>query len=192
MDKFKKTAKDRAIERQREKMADPEWRAEQYEKKRQSALRSQARLKTKQSSPEYKVAEREKQRVSTERNRQKSAAKPRKSARGLKGRTPNADEKRVMDALGQLPCIACWLHGEVQPVISLHHIDGRTATDAHKRQLPLCCWHHQLAAPPEVRKLYPWLVPVHADGRIGGKAEFESLNGTQEELLKQAEVMCIG
>jgi hypothetical protein len=83
-----------------------------------------------------------------------------------------------MDAMGKLPCIACWRHGKIQPVISLHHIEGRTAPDAHKKQLPLCCWHHQLAAPPEIRAIYPWLVPVHADGKIGGKAEFERLNGT--------------
>lgn len=186
MGNLKETARDRALERQRAKLADPAWRAEQYEKKRQSALRSQTRLKAKQATPEYKATQREKQLACIERSRKKNAEKPRKSTRGLKGRTPTADEKKIMDALGKLPCIACWVHGEIQPVISLHHIDGRTAPDAHKRQLPLCCWHHQIAAPTEIRKAYPWLVPVHADGKIGGRAEFEKMNDTEENLLKQA------
>lgn len=186
MNNARKLAREKAIERQRQKQADPDWRAAQYEKKKQSAQRQQERQREKQASPEYRAQLREKEQARLQRSREEQVAKPKKSTRGLKGRTPTADEKRVMDALGKLPCIACWVHGKVQPVISLHHIDGRSAPDAHKKQLPLCCWHHQLAAPPEVRKIYPWLVPVHADGKVGGKAEFERLNGTQEELLKLA------
>ncbi|MCK7157754.1 Ref family protein [Enterobacter kobei] len=70
-----------------------------------------------------------------------------------------------MDALGKLPCIACWVHRKIKPVISLHHIDGRSARDAHKKQLPLCCLHHQLAAPPEVRKISPGLCRCMPMGR---------------------------
>lgn len=183
MEDARKLAKEKAVERQRRKQADPAWRAAQYEKKKQSAQRQLERQREKLASPEYRAQLREKELARLQRSRERQAVKPKKSTRGLKGRTPTADEKRVMDALGKLPCIACWVHGKIQPVISLHHIDGRSAPDAHKKQLPLCCWHHQLAAPPEVRKIYPWLVPVHADGKIGGKAEFERLNGTQEELL---------
>lgn len=186
MDNARKQAREKAIERQRQKLADPAWRAAQYEKQKLSAQRQQERLREKQASPEYRAQQRVKELARLQRSQEKQKAKPTKCTRGLKGRAPTADEKRVMDAMGKLPCIACWVHGKIQPVISLHHIDGRTAQDAHKKQLPLCCWHHQLAAPPEVRKQYPWLVPVHADGKIGGKAEFERLNGTQEELLKLA------
>ncbi|MBW6055232.1 recombination enhancement function domain protein [Escherichia coli] len=32
------------------------------------------------------------------------------------------------------------------------------APGRHKKQLPLCRWHHQHAAPAEVRAKYPWLV----------------------------------
>ncbi|EDQ7095032.1 recombinase, partial [Salmonella enterica subsp. arizonae] len=102
---------------------------------------------------------------------------------GLKGRTPTAEEKRIANALGSLPCIACYIHGVINHVVSLHHIDGRTAPDCHKKQLPLCNWHHQYAAPPEIRKIYPWLVPVHADGNVGGKSEFSRLNKPERELL---------
>lgn len=75
------------------------------------------------------------------------------------------------------------MHGVISTEISLHHIEGRTAPDCHKKQLPLCKWHHQHAAPLEVRKIYPWLVPVHADGTVGGKSEFSRLNKPERELL---------
>lgn len=142
----------RAIARQREKQADPEWRAEQYEKQRERQIKSAER------------------------------AKKRPCGKGLKGRTPRAAERRMMNKIGSLPCIACHVNGIVNEVISLHHLEGRTADGAHAYVLPLCDHHHQHAAPAAVRAVYPWLVPVHADGTCGGKAEFEALNGTQEHL----------
>ena len=142
----------RAIARQREKQADPAWRAEQYEKQR-----------IRQS----KCAER---------------AKCKPSGRGLKGRTPRAAERSVMDKIGSLPCIACYVHGVTNENATIHHINGRTADGAHAYVLSLCDCHHQHAAPAAVRAIYPWLVPVHADGTCGGKAQFEALNGTQEHL----------
>ncbi|BDS20992.1 Ref family protein [Citrobacter freundii] len=142
----------RAIARQREKQANPEWRAEQYEKQRERQIKSAER------------------------------AKKRPCGKGLKGRTPRAAERRMMDKIGSLPCIACHVNGIVNEVISLHHLEGRTADGAHAYVLPLCDHHHQHAAPAPVRAIYPWLVPVHADGTCGGKTEFEALNGTQEHL----------
>lgn len=117
-----------------------------------------------------------------------TSTKPRKAikSRGNKGRTPTAAERRIMDKLGALPCIACLIHGKVSPLISLHHIDGRTAPDAHAHVLPLCNFHHQHAAPADIREQYPWLLPVHADGNVGGPAEFEKANGTQLDLLAEA------
>lgn len=142
----------RAIARQRVKQADPAWRAEQYEKQR---IR------------QNKYAER---------------AKSKPSGRGLKGRTPRAAERGMMDKIGSLPCIACYVHGVVNDNATIHHINGRTADGAHAYVLSLCDCHHQHAAPAAVRAIYPWLVPVHADGTCGGKAAFEALNGTQEHL----------
>lgn len=142
----------RAITRQREKQADPEWRSEQYAKQRERQIEYAKRAKNKPSE------------------------------RGLKGRTPLAAERRMMDKIGSLPCIACYVNGIVNEVVSLHHINGRTADDAHAYVLPLCDCHHQHAAPASIRAIYPWLIPVHADGTCGGKAAFEALNGTQEHL----------
>ncbi|EDK0168699.1 recombinase [Salmonella enterica] len=142
----------RAIKRQREKQANPEWRQAQYDKQRERQSRYIERAKN----------------------------KPFK--RGLKGRTPRAAERSLMDKIGALPCIACYVHGIINEVVSLHHINGRTITGAHAFVLPLCNHHHQYAAPPAIRAIYPWLVPVHADGNYGGRTTFEAFNGTQEHL----------
>ena len=142
----------RAIACPREKQADPAWRAEQYEKQRKRQQRSDERSKL----------------------------KPIK--RSLKGRTPRAAERTMMDKIGSLPCIACYVHGVTNDNATIHHINGRTADGAHAYVLSLCDHHHQHAAPAAIRAIYPWLVPVHADGTCGGKAAFEALNGTQENL----------
>ncbi|HBN5192012.1 TPA: recombinase [Citrobacter freundii] len=147
-----RTYQQRAIERQREKQANPEWRQAQYEKHRERQSRYIERAKNKPCN------------------------------RGLKGRTPRAAERSLMDKIGALPCIACYVHGVINEVVSLHHINGRTITGAHAFVLPLCNHHHQNAAPTVVRAIYSWLVPVHADGNCGGKSAFEALNGSQEHL----------
>ena len=140
--KWQKAARERAIARQREKLADPAWRESQYQKMRNTIDRRIA--KQKERPPASKT--------------RKSAVKIK--SRGLKGRTPTAEERRIANALGALPCIACYMHGVISEEVSLHHISGRTAPGCHKKQLPLCRWHHQHAAPAEVREKYPWLTPM--------------------------------
>lgn len=148
-----------AIARQRQKQANPEWRQQQYEKRRQRAQQAFEKAKSKTS------------------------------CRGLKGRTPRASERRMMDKIGALPCIACYVHGVINYAVSLHHIEGRTADGAHGRVLPLCDGHHQHTPPAAILARFPWIVPVHADGKHGGKTEFEKLNGTQEHLYSLCLIM---
>ncbi len=111
--------------------------------------------------------------------------RPQKASRGLKGRMPSVSEKRIMDKIGKLPCIACLVHGRESPVISLHHTDGRTTPNAHKKVLPLCACHHNVAADGVMRRKYPDLIPIHAQGSVGGKAAWEIINGTQSALLAE-------
>ena len=120
--KWQKAARERAIARQREKLADPVWRESQYQKMRDTLDRRIA--KQKERPPASKT--------------RKSAVKIK--SRGLKGRTPTAEERRIANALGALPCIACYMHGVISNEVSLHHIAGRTAPGCHKKQLPLCRW----------------------------------------------------
>lgn len=192
----------RAQQRQREKhaakLADPEFRQQQYAKQKASNSRMLARQIEKCNSPNW-IAEQKAKAVKravsvSERLKDKKPApvaakrqtRASASGRGLKGRTPTAAERVVMDALGKLPCIACMQHGKESLLISLHHIEGRTKPGAHLLQLPLCDPHHQHAAPAKIRAEFPWLVPVHADGITGGKAEFSRHNGTEQELMIKA------
>ena len=106
------------------------------------------------------------------------AAKPMRS-RGMKGRPPTAEEKRFMDQMGALPCIACLKDGWTNHVISLHHIDGRTKPGAHFLVLPLCAGHHQDGTGPNTT-----LIAVHPY-----KARFEARYGTQRELLAECNAL---
>jgi len=192
----------KAQQRQREKhaakLADPEFRQQQYAKQKATSSRMIARQIEKRNSPEWIAEQRAKavkRAVSvSERLKEKKPApvaakrqtRGSASGRGLKGRTPTAAERVVMDALGKLPCIACLQHGKESPLISLHHIEGRTKPGAHLLQIPLCNNHHQHAAPAHIRVEFPWLVPVHADGITGGKAEFTRYNGSEKVLMTKA------
>ncbi|EIL0561794.1 Ref family recombination enhancement nuclease [Escherichia coli] len=172
-----------------QKLADPAWREEQRAKRLQQAQRQQQRAREKAASPEYRQKKIEKAKQYEQRRKDKAVSAPSKktrTSRGLKGRSLTADERRIQTAIGTLPCIACHIHGQHSPVVSLHHIFGRTAENAHKYVLPLCKWHHQYAAPAEVREQYPWLVPVHADGKIGGKADFIRHNADEMALYQMA------
>ncbi|EHX8150300.1 recombinase [Escherichia coli] len=83
--KWQKAARERAIARQREKLADPAWRESQYQKMRNTIDRRIA--KQKERPPASKT--------------RKSAVKIK--SRGLKGRTPTAEERRIANALGGEP-----------------------------------------------------------------------------------------
>nr|WP_233207467.1 Ref family recombination enhancement nuclease [Pantoea sp. ICBG 1758] len=188
----------RQREKQAAKQADPEYRQQQYDKQQASANRMLAKQIERRNSPEWKAEQKAKAAKRTvsafERMKEKKPARiaakrqtrAGASGKGLKGRTPTAAERVVMDALGKLPCIACLQHGKESPLISLHHIDGRTKPGAHLLQIPLCDYHHQLAAPAHIRAEFPWLVPVHADGKTGGKTNFVGLNGSERQLMEKA------
>lgn len=93
-------------------------------------------------------------------------------SRGMKGKSPTAEQKRFHDRLASLGCIACRLDGVHQPVVSIHHIDGRTKPNAHWEVLPLCAGHHQDGTGvPGLIAVHPW------------KTRFEARYGTQYELL---------
>lgn len=97
-------------------------------------------------------------------------------SKGMKGRTPTADERRFMDAIAKLGCVACKKDGVDNAHVLIHHISGRTAPGAHMLVLPLCAEHH-----------------AHDDtdpaGRIGVhpfRARFELKYGSQMALLAEA------
>lgn len=203
-----------------DKVNSPEYQKQQREKEavRRAKNAEKARARRQEKLDELKAQTRErvqfeseglqdvvmqsrKNRVASQK-RNPTSKKPRasKSSKGTKGRNPTAEEGRMADKLGALPCICCSilqerglipaeidLIGDTQHnEVSLHHIDGRTKPMAHFKQLPLCGWHHQNAIPVELRDdpVYQYLVPVHADGIWGGKAPFKALFGSEQVLLE--------
>ncbi|EPL8679502.1 Ref family recombination enhancement nuclease [Klebsiella michiganensis] len=191
-------------ENARKKLADPEWRAAQYERAKASQARQRERQREKMATPEYKEKCRVQAEQARERSRLKASEKaaqtpaPKKpkllpaktpakratSSKGLKGRSLSAEERRLWDVIGAMPCVACTLHGKHSPIVSLHHIKGRTIKDAHKFVLPLCDYHHQGLAPADVRAEFPWLIPIHAAGKIGGRKAFILLNADEATLYQ--------
>lgn len=190
---------DEQRKKQAAKLADPAYRAAQLAKQRASQDRRIAKVKAKLADPEYQQEQAEKCRKAQEKKIQRlqqasketkpkappvrRASKP-TSSRGMKGRTPTADERRIMDAIGRLPCICCYLRGRTNPVIALHHTDGRVKPDAHKKVLPLCAGHHDTPAENEVRKRYPDMIPFHAKGAVGGPGAWRAEFGSEFSLLR--------
>ena len=91
----------------------------------------------------------------------------------MKGRAPTADEKRHMDAVGQIGCIVCLLYLAEQSPCSIHHVDGRTKKGAHFKVLGLCAKHHDAGERNDFYvSRHPW------------KAEFQRRYGTEEYLME--------
>lgn len=97
----------------------------------------------------------------------------------MKGRSVSSSDRKWMDAVARLGCIACHQDGIHNDLVSLHHVNGRTKPNAHREVLPLCAAHHQ-----------------HDDtdpaGRIGVhpyKKRFEAEYGTQAELLAKVRAL---
>lgn len=96
----------------------------------------------------------------------------------MKGRTPTAEERRWMDRVAQIGCIACLQLGVHTPHVSIHHIDGRTKDGSHLKTIPLCYAHHQGGdARGNFVSVHPW------------KRRFEETFGTQMELLEMCRRM---
>lgn len=192
-----KSAQTRAYEKMKERLADPVYINEQREKKIEASKKQFARLQVKESAPEYISTQLTKKIAQAKKLQEKSAKKaivlkPRNSttpikSKGLKGRNPTVIEKRLANKIGEIGCICClnkkWYTTEMQEqestkFISLHHIDGRTKDWAHAKVLPLCAYHHDIPAPSHAPAE---LTPIHR----GNKKEWISINGSEEELLKQ-------
>jgi len=92
----------------------------------------------------------------------------------IKGRNPNAKEKRHMDAVSQIGCIVCLNKGFPNHAVEIHHVYGKTKEDAHMHILPLCFDHHRGGKDAEpIISRHPW------------KKRFEKAYGTEQKLLNQ-------
>ena len=203
---------ERARAKQLAKMSDPEWRKEQANKRKaklderiakansqEERAKREARAKKKlekQSLSELVANSSYRKKTATGYGKQ---AEKKKATKGLKGRPPTADESRMADKLGKLPCICCTLLKERGLIsadlendsqfnnVSLHHISGRTRPKAHFKQLPLCGYHHDVTIPKELQTHpeYKYLVPIHEKGsNWGGKVAFNAIFNSEKALLE--------
>lgn len=87
---------------------------------------------------------------------------------------PTKSELAYWDRVATLGCIACRIDGRYNPVVSIHHCDGRTKPGAHKKVLPLCAGHHQNGTGNDKT-----MIAIHPF-----KRRFENRYGTQEQLME--------
>ena len=92
----------------------------------------------------------------------------------MKGRNPNKEEKRWLDAISEFGCIVCYNEHSVFSPASPHHIDGKTKAGAHFNTIPLCAMHHQTGG-----------CDGNCVARHPYKFQFEQTYGTEQQLLKQ-------
>jgi hypothetical protein len=89
----------------------------------------------------------------------------------LAGRTPNKEESLWMDRIVQVGCIVCRIFKQVESPAEIHHLDGKTKPEAHKRTLPLCPCHHRIPGKG-------WV------SRADGKKAFEAEYLPEDDLLE--------
>ena len=101
-----------------------------------------------------------------------------------KTKQPNADERRHMERVQQLGCLACWIEGIVAPA-EIHHVTDGSRRLGHRYVIPLCSWHHRGQSETGMR-------PSDAESLFGpslahDKASFTRHYGTERELLNWIE-----
>lgn len=189
-----------ARQRRLEKLKSPDYQAKQADKQRERMERQRIKAKQRLEDPNYREKQIEKAKAAQQRKIERSIEKQennfkngsyypkqktlqyKNSSKGLKGRSPTSEERRLMNKIGALPCVCCMLKGvesldnHQHGPVSLHHVDGRTKQFAHAKVLPLCCHHHDVPAPGNAPC---WLFPLHGTG----KKLWEKENGTQDDLL---------
>lgn len=86
---------------------------------------------------------------------------------------PTKAEKAHWDNVAQLGCIACRIDGYRNPLVSIHHTQGRTKKGAHMLVLGLCAGHHQDGTGNDKK-----MIAIHPF-----KRKFCEKYGSQQELL---------
>lgn len=85
---------------------------------------------------------------------------------------PTKAQKKFWDNVASIGCIACRFDGVYNPMVSIHHLDGREKPNSHWLVIGLCGEHHQ--------GVNGFELCVHSN-----KARFERQYGKQIDLLKQ-------
>lgn len=104
-----------------------------------------------------------------------------------KTKTPNAGQRRRMDALKEMGCVLCREYGLGHIPPEIHHITSCGRRLGHDHTIPLCCWHHRGT---------PWACdrPSQEEATLGpslarNKRTFVSEFGTELEILDRVNVL---
>ena len=92
----------------------------------------------------------------------------------MRGKSRSSAQEAYHDAVACYGCVACRQEYLFNPMVSIHHVDGRTKPHAHWLVLPLCAGHHQQGTDGDASK-----TAVHPY-----KWRFEQLYGSQFELYE--------
>ena len=93
----------------------------------------------------------------------------------MRSRPAEEHEREWLSWISQLPCIVCSHFLNQDTPAEIHHIEGKTVTDAHCQTIPLCHRHHRHKDNAPRRR---W-VSRHGDGRRA----FEEAYGPELRLL---------
>jgi hypothetical protein len=101
-----------------------------------------------------------------------------------------ADRKRL-DIIHRLPCLACVQEGEIQPNrTEAHHIVNgsyRAHSGGHSATIPLCGWHHR--GEPKMPQSKTEMGFIYGPSMATSKRFFVLRYGTERELLAHVNAM---
>lgn len=106
----------------------------------------------------------------------------------------NKADKKRLDIIHRLPCVACVQEGCNQPSrTEAHHLvtNGyRKHSGGHQATIPLCSWHHR--AEPAWGSSVKDMASYYGPSMATHKREFIVRYGTQRELLSRVDSVISG
>jgi hypothetical protein len=105
------------------------------------------------------------------------------------GRTtkPSAAQRRRLDAISKMVCVACSIAGQRQPNrTEVHHLvdrGSRRLSGEHDATIGLCGWHHRGAIPPWPKMQLARAVLTYGPSMALQKRAFVERYGTERDML---------
>lgn len=106
---------------------------------------------------------------------------------------PTATQRRRLDAIARLPCLACVQEGKLQPNrTEVHHIVDkgyRRLSGGHDSVLPLCGFHHRGVLPAHPRMRLSTAEATYGPSLALAKRAFVARYGSERELLAKVNAL---
>lgn len=106
---------------------------------------------------------------------------------------PTAAQRRRLDALSRMRCVACRIQGCEQPNrTEVHHVvdkGNRKASGGHDATCPLCGWHHRGALPPRPMMRLATAEATYGPSLALNKRAFVARYGSERALLAKVDAI---